>query len=54
MAPIDLVLEELRSLKQEENINITKITEKYGINLLTLSRHFNSVTRLKEARYNNQ
>jgi DNA invertase Pin-like site-specific DNA recombinase len=54
MAPIDLALEELRSLKQEENINITKIAEKYGINRSTLSRRFNGVTRSKEAGYNNQ
>jgi AraC-like DNA-binding protein len=54
MAPIDLALKELRSLKQEENINIIKIAEKYGINHSTLSRRFNSVTRSKEAGYNNQ
>jgi hypothetical protein len=54
MAPIDLALEELRSLKPGEKVNITKIAEKYGVNRSTLSRRFNGVTRSKQAHYNNQ
>jgi hypothetical protein len=49
MAPIDLALEELRSLKPGEKINITKIAEKYGVQRSTLSRRFNGVTRPKQA-----
>lgn len=54
MAPIDLALEELRSLNPGENINITKVAKKYGVQRSTLSRRFNGVSGPKEAQYNNQ
>lgn len=47
MAPIDLALEELRSLKPGKKANIAKTIEKYSINHSTLLQHFNRVTHPK-------
>jgi len=54
MAPIDLALEELHSLKPGKTVNIIKTAEKYGVNRSTLSRRFNGVSRPKQAQYNDQ
>ncbi|KAF2176625.1 hypothetical protein K469DRAFT_399391 [Zopfia rhizophila CBS 207.26] len=54
MSPLELALDELKSLEPGEKFNFTATANKYGCDRSTLSKRFRGVQRSREEKHENQ